>query len=84
MIQLDIAFAALQLSYFLTNPDMLYFAAVEQVILYLFCTKTLLIRYRAHKGEHIRMCRDASFADNVDSRRSTYSYVISLFRGPII
>jgi hypothetical protein len=84
MIRPDIAFAASQLSHFLTNPDASHFAAAEQVILYLFRTKTLSIRYGAHEGEHIRMCGDASFADDVDSRRSTHGYVISLFGGPVI
>jgi hypothetical protein len=84
MIRPDVAFAASQLSHFLTNPDSSHLAAAEQVILYLYRTKHLAIQYGDHDGEQMRICGDASFADDTETRRSSNGYVISLFGGPVV
>ena len=84
MIRPDIAYAASQLSHFLTNPGAAHFKAADQVIAYLYRTKHLGIRYGAHPGSQLLMCGDASFADDSETRRSSQGYIVQLFGGPII
>ena len=84
IIRPDIAFAASQLSHFLTNPNSSYLAAAEHIILYLYRTKHLAIQYSDHNREQMRICGDASFADDTKTRRSSNGYVILLFRGLVV
>lgn len=84
MIRPDVAFAASQLSHFLTNPGPQHFRVTDQVLAYLYRTKHLGIQYGAHEGSDLVMCGDASFADDTESRRSSQGYIMQLFGGPVI
>ncbi|KYK57498.1 reverse transcriptase family protein [Drechmeria coniospora] len=81
----DVAYAASQLSRFLTNPSPKHFEAANQCIQYLYSTRHLAIEYngRIH-GEALVIASDASFADDPESRRSSQGYIIMLYGGPIV
>lgn len=85
MIRPDVAFAASTLSQFLMNPGPEHLAAVNWAIKYLFGTRFLAIQYDAeHREVQLQVASDASFADDVDTRRSSQGYTISLFGGLIM
>jgi hypothetical protein len=86
MIRPDVAFAAAQLSQFLTNPSEEHMKAVNWAIMYLWGTRFLAIQYGGEHSEiqELRISSDASFADDPETRRSSHGYIISLFGGPII
>ncbi|KAM4064182.1 reverse transcriptase (RNA-dependent DNA polymerase) [Hirsutella rhossiliensis] len=71
MTRPDIARAAAQLARFLTNPSPEHLEAANQCIRYLYSTRFLAIV-------------DASFGDDVETRRSSQGYVMMLFNGPVI
>ncbi|KAM4061690.1 reverse transcriptase (RNA-dependent DNA polymerase) [Hirsutella rhossiliensis] len=71
MTRPDIARAAAQLARFLTNPSPEHLEAANQCIRYLYSTRFLAIV-------------DASFGDDVETRRSSQRYVMMLFNGPVI
>jgi hypothetical protein len=80
----DVAFAASQLSHFLTNPSIEHMAAVDWTIRYLFGTRFLGIMYSGDlSNTDLVIASDASFADDVETRRSSHGYTISLFGGLI-
>ena len=80
----DVAFAASQLSHFLTNPSMEHMAAVDWTIRYLFRTRFLGIIYsRDLSNTDLMIASDASFTDDIETRRLSHRYIISLFRGLI-
>lgn len=84
MTRPDIARAAAQLARFLTNPSPGHLAAANQCIQYLYTTRYLAIVYDGlHGGEALVIASDASFADDVESRRSSQGYVMMLFNGPV-
>ena len=64
MLRLDIAFAALKLSHFLTNLSKEHFSAVDRVITYLYCTRYDAITYRGNEESKLLIYRDVSFIDN--------------------
>ncbi|KAL3955856.1 hypothetical protein ACCO45_009875 [Purpureocillium lilacinum] len=75
MTRPDIARAAAQLARFLTNPSPEHLAAANQCIQYLYTTRYLAIVYDGlHGGEALVIASDASFADDVESRRSSQGY----------
>ena len=85
MIRPDVAFAAAQLSHFLTNPSEEHMAAVNWTIGYLWGTRFLAIQYGGRCLEiQLLISSDASFADDVETRRSSHGYTIALFGGLII
>jgi len=85
MIRPDIAFAASLLSQFLTNPSPEHFVAVDWTIRYLFGTRFLALCFDALLREaQLIVVLDALFTDDIETRRSSYRYYISLFRGLII
>ncbi|CCE34838.1 uncharacterized protein CPUR_08777 [Claviceps purpurea 20.1] len=85
MIRPDVAFAASKLSQFLTNPSPEHMKAADQTIRYLVLTKHLALRFGG-VGEMrvIQIASDASFADDLTTRRSSQGYLITLFGGPVI
>lgn len=84
MIRLDVAFAVSQLSKFLTNPSPDHMAAAVQVLRYLYAHRYLGIRYgQEHGAQALMIAGDASFADDVETRRSSHGYIMSLFGGAI-
>lgn len=84
MIRPDVAFAAAQLSLFLTNPGPEHHKAGLQGIRYLWSTRYLGIRYGGETESQVMIAGDASFADGPDTRRSSQGYVIILFGGPVV
>jgi hypothetical protein len=65
----DIAFIALQLLRFLTNPSPLYQEAADHVLLYLkhIANHTLQLG----QGDNFEVYSNASFADNMLNRKSS-------------
>jgi hypothetical protein len=85
MIRPDVAYAASLLSQFLTNPGPEHFTAVNWTIRYLFGTRFLAIEYNGElKDLNLMIASDASFADDLLTRRSSQGYLILLFGGAII
>ncbi|KAL2122403.1 hypothetical protein VTJ04DRAFT_2858 [Mycothermus thermophilus] len=87
MIRPDVAFAAAKLSQFLTNPSPEHVKAAKQAVSYLYGTRFLSIQYGgpggAYGAQHLVIASDASFADDVDTRRSSQGYLFMLFGGAI-
>jgi hypothetical protein len=80
----DIARTTQQLSEFLVNPGPSHEKAADRCILYLKSTKYLAIQFGPTIGEALFQCSsDASFADDVRTRRSTEGYLFKLFGGAI-
>ena len=84
MLRPDIAFAVSKLSHFLTNPSDQHMKAVERVIMYLYRTRWEAIQYGHFNGPDLTICGDASFADDPETRRSSYGYIVMLFGGAIL
>jgi len=85
MLRPDVAFAASTLSQFLTNPSQEHLNAVDWTIRYLYGTRFLGIQYGGKlTGSHIVIATDASFADNIETRRSSQGFIISLFGGLVV
>ena len=61
--RLNITFAILKLSHFLTNPSPIYMQAVNRVINYLLSTRTLGFKFGG--GDELEIITDASFADDI-------------------
>lgn len=83
----DIAYAASTLAEFMQNPSSAHLAEVHRTIMYLYDTRFLAIEfsaitpYQLHKV--LQAASDASFADHIETRRSTQGFLIKLFNGPI-
>jgi hypothetical protein len=85
MLRPDVAFAASQLSHFLTNPSAKHLEAVDWTIRYLFGTRFLGIVYSSEDREtHLIIASDASFADDKETRRSSQGFIVMLFGGAIV
>ena len=85
MIRANMAYAAAPLLQFLTNPSLEHFIAIDQTIRYLFKTQFLAIVYKGkQKNVNLIIALDASFADNIKTKRLAQGYVIMLFGGAII
>lgn len=85
MTRPDIARAAAQLARFLTNPSPEHCAEADQCIRYLYSTRHLAIVYDgSYTGEALVIASDASFADDIETRRSSQGYVMMLFNGPVV
>lgn len=83
-IRVDIAFAASQLSHFLTNPSEEHMKAVDHCIVYLWNTRFLAIAFCSSLPPQLMVFSDASFADDQETRRSSQGYIMSLFGGAVI
>jgi hypothetical protein len=77
----DIAFAASQLSRFLTNPSSIHHEAADRVILYLQRTANLALQLG--QRDNFEVYSDASFADNTLDRKSSQAYLMQLFGGTV-
>jgi len=74
------------------NPSQAHLAEVHQVIAYLNATRYLAIEYSninpyetdQTQTQVLKIAADASFADDMSTRRSSQGYLIKLFNGPII
>ena len=90
MIRADAAFAVSTLSHFLANPSKIHLMAITWTLRYLYGSRFLAIVYGAPIGadaptltDMLIIASDASFADDVESRRSSMGYTILLFGGLI-
>jgi Reverse transcriptase (RNA-dependent DNA polymerase) len=82
----DIAFTAAKLSSFLSNPSPDHMAAANRCIQYLYGSRHLAIMFDGLKNAEEKAFisyTDASFADDVQDRKSTQGYLLTLFGGPI-
>ena len=85
MLRPDVAFAASQLSNFLTNPSLQHLEAANWTLRYLYGTIYLGIVYsRAERENQLVVSTDASFADDPETRRSSQGYIFFLFGGAIL
>jgi hypothetical protein len=76
----DIAWSISELSKFLQNPGPLHIAAVDHLLEYLSCTKYLALCYNGDTTSNLFMgYTDASFADDVETRRSSHGYAFSFY-----
>lgn len=86
----DIAFAATKLAEFMQNPSPAHLAEVHRVIAYLNATRYLAIEYtnltpyETVQPQVLKIAADASFADDIPTKRSSQGYLIKLFNGPIM
>ena len=81
----DVARAASQLARYMANPSPEHRAAADQCIRYLYVTRFLAIEYDGlTKREALIIASDASFADDVESRRPSYGYIMLLYGGPVV
>ena len=90
----DVAYAASKLAEHLQNPGLIHIAAVERCIRYLDTTRYYTLEFGANNDitptfeSGIELLyfvgySDASFIDNIDTRRSTQGYKFELFGGTI-
>lgn len=79
----DIAFAVSVLCQFNSNPSTEHQQAANHLLGYLAQTKHLSIEYSANQQAPLQVASDASFADDITTRRSTQGYLMTLFNGPI-
>jgi hypothetical protein len=86
MIRPDVAFAVSSLSRFLTNPSSEHLSAIDWTIQYLFGTRFLALEYggTSLEAQALMIATDASLADDIETRRSSHGYTISLFGGLIL
>lgn len=89
-LRADIAYAATKLAEFMQNPSQAHLAEVHRVIAYLNATRYLAIEYsninpyETDQTQVLKIAADASFADDMLTRRSSQGYLIKLFNGPIM
>lgn len=80
----DIAFSTSILSQKLKAPTEIDLKAADHLIRYLYATKDLSIKYGDQDDKRDFFgCSDASFADEVETRRSSEGYVFFLYGGAI-
>ncbi len=78
----DISFAAGKLARYNTNPGPKHLQAADRVLEYLAGTKHLALMYDARTTQpRFEMSSDASFADDVKTKRSTQGYAAKLLGG---
>ena len=72
------------------NPSQTHFEEALRVIAYLNATRYLAIEYSGTTPQEInpsqvlQIAADASFADDLSTRRSSQGYLVKLFNGPIL
>jgi hypothetical protein len=81
----DIALTAAKLSSFLSNPSPDHMAAANRCIQYLYGSRYLAILFDSLNADEkaFKAYTDASFADDLQDRKSTQGYLLTLFGGPI-
>jgi hypothetical protein len=81
----DAAKATSHLAQFLSNPSSEHINAINQVLIYLYQTRTRAICYRRLSEsvpQAVQFFSDASYGDNHD-RRSSSGYICMIFGGPV-
>ncbi|KAJ7528089.1 hypothetical protein O6H91_16G083400 [Diphasiastrum complanatum] len=82
----DIAFAVSSLSQYMTNPGITHWKALIRVMRYLRATMDFCICYGAVGNDKLNLLMgytDASWARDVDTRKSTSGFTFFLNNGPI-
>jgi hypothetical protein len=81
----DIAKAVSKLAQFLQNPSPLHMGAADQCLAYITGTKNWAIEYNGKfQGERIFVTTsDSAFADDINTRHSSYGFCFSLYGGVI-
>ena len=86
----DVSFAASQLAQHATNPSPDHLRQANRVLSYLLTTKYLAIEFsapaevEASNDEILELSSDASFADDLQTRKSTQGMLMRMFGGPIM
>ena len=65
---LNIAFAILKLSRFLTNPNPTHIQAANKVINYLLGTRTLRLKFEG--GDELKIVINTSFINNTNNKKT--------------
>lgn len=80
----DISYAVGQVAQFTTNPGKSHCEAVKRILSYLKGTSTYGLRFQKTQSNGILFAfTDADYAGDLDSRRSTTGYVLTLNAGPV-
>lgn len=79
----DVLFAVNQLSRFNTNPGPKHWNAVRHLLRYLRGTSKLKLRYTKHGESELQGYSDASWASDLDDRKSTSGYIFMLQDGAV-
>ena len=79
----DISFAVSLVAKFASSPTTEHWSAVKRIFRYLKGTVNLGLQYFPSKNEECEGFADASWADDVDDRKSTSGYVFKLSGAPI-
>jgi hypothetical protein len=80
-IRLNIAFAISRLIKVLNNPSSTYYKTADRVLIYLYNTRQLSLRFGGQ--DNLVIASDASFANNNTNRKSSQAFAIKLFGGLI-
>lgn len=82
----DIAFALSVLSSYANEPKRVHWQALKRVIVYLRDTATLGLTYGPSQGNVCKLVAysDASYAADVDTRRSTAGYLVLCNNAPVV
>src|ERR1700712_1576571 len=85
MLRPDFAFAASQLSQFATNPSPSHIEAINWTIRFLWGSRFRAIVYsRRSPLNELVIASDTSFADDVETRRSSQGYIGLVFGGAFV
>jgi hypothetical protein len=83
----DIAFAVSLMCRFNSNPSPRHRQEVDRILGYLIHTRDLELEYSVDVSDESKpvfeVSSDASFADDLETRKSTQGYLMMLFNGPI-
>jgi hypothetical protein len=80
-IRPDIAFAISRLARVLNSPNSIYHKAANRVLIYLYNTRQLFLRFGGQ--DNLVIASDASFANNNTDRKSLQAFAMKLFGGLI-
>ncbi|XP_062544965.1 uncharacterized protein LOC134211764 isoform X1 [Armigeres subalbatus] len=79
----DILFAVNQLSRYNTNPEPIHWDAVKHLLRYLRGTSKFKLRYMKLGDPELKGYSDASWASDLDDRKSTTGYIFMLQGGAV-
>lgn len=73
----------MRLADFLQNPSQRHLSEADREICYLRDKKYLSLCYSGTTDEVFRVASDAAYGDDLQTRRSTQGYLVTLFGGSI-
>jgi hypothetical protein len=77
----DVAFAVFRLAKFLNNPSPMHQNAVNKMLMYLYNTRHLSLRFRSEN--RLIIANNVLFANNTFDRKNLQTFAIKLFDGVI-